>query len=665
MKIKEKKSGLLGIFRNIRWQLLLYDIFLFAAISFVMTWLLYLTTKINVPIRDMALTLGLILLFKIAGRVIWAVYRQIWRYGGVQSYIRLCIADGTTFLLFYVFDRLLPSNYHMAFVWTLSIFSVDLLFALFIRMVYRFCYKYADTSTKVGRLLNWMLKVCSFNRMKLDETIAEVRPQQKIKIAIIGAGRVGVGLAVELKNNRESVYAPVLFIDVNEEKIGRVIDGVPVIPEEQATNLELSEYGVQEVVLTLPHVQSSELKELYERYTGYGLKVKVYDYPQMQTAEGGKRMVRDFDVEELLFRKENLVVDDQVAAYYKGKTVLVTGGGGSIGSELCRQLARIGAAHIIILDIYENNAYDIQQELGMIYKGSVKISVEIISVTDRQALRRAFEKYRPDVVLHAAAHKHVPLMEHNCLEAAANNVFGTLNVVETSEETGVSRFIMISTDKAVNPTNVMGATKRLCEQIVLNHGRRGTPTSFSATRFGNVLGSNGSVIPLFKRQLANGGPLTVTDKRIVRYFMTIPEASQLVLTSGAIARNGQLFVLDMGHPVKIIELAESIIRLSGLTPYKDVDIVETGLRPGEKLYEELLVRDGSLGKTDNEKIFIETDEPITDAELEEKLRLLKAAIDSGSDDEVRETLHRIVETFHIPEEINRNADKAEEVAAAN
>ena len=309
-----------------------------------------------------------------------------------------------------------------------------------------------------------------------------------------------------------------------------------------------------------------------------------------------------------------------------------------------------------MLDVYENGVYDIQQELRTRYP-ELNLRVEIASVCDREGIERILQVHTPDIVLHAAAHKHVPLMERNVMEAVKNNVFGTLNMVELCEKYGVKRFIMISTDKAVNPTNVMGATKRMCEMIV--QSRKGKVTSFSATRFGNVLGSNGSVIPLFRRQIANGGPVTVTDKRITRFFMTIPEASQLVMTSGAMAKNGELYVLDMGKPVKIYDLAEGMIRLSGLEPYKDIDIIETGLRPGEKLYEELLIRTEEMDKTENDLIFIERDKPLTQEEIQEKLDILQKAIETGHNSKVKEALMKVVPTFHTPEEVNGTSEDEE------
>ena len=335
-----------------------------------------------------------------------------------------------------------------------------------------------------------------------------------------------------------------------------------------------------------------------------------------------------------------------------GRTVLVTGGGGSIGSELCRQIVKHHPKRLVIFDIYENNAYDIQQELLDQYGKDLPLSVEIGSVRDPRRLDMLFDTYKPDVVFHAAAHKHVPLMETSPQEAIRNNVFGTLNTVRAADAHGVKKFILISTDKAVNPTSVMGASKRLCEMVVQSMAGC-SQTTFAAVRFGNVLGSNGSVVPLFRRQIAKGGPVTVTDKRVIRYFMTIPEAAQLVL--------------DMGRPVKILELAENMIRLSGYEPYRDIEIVETGLRPGEKLYEELLIAGRDLEKTGNGMIFVEHQPPVTPEELERKLTLLNDALEKTMRTEdiscIREVLHRVVPTFHEPEEVNAAQGETVEIPA--
>lgn len=373
-------------------------------------------------------------------------------------------------------------------------------------------------------------------------------------------------------------------------------------------------------------------------------------------------MIYDYKEEDLLFRPTNQFLNEATMSWYKNKSVLITGGGGSIGSELARQIASCDPSRLVILDVCENGAYDIQQELRIKYGDELNLRIEIVSICDKEKIEKILRENTPDVVLHAAAHKHVPLMERNVCEAVTNNVFGTLNLVETCEKYGVKRFIMVSTDKAVNPTNVMGATKRMCEMIV--QSRSGEKTSFSATRFGNVLGSNGSVIPLFKRQIANGGPITVTDKRIIRYFMTIPEAAQLVMTSGAMASNGELYVLDMGNPVKIIDLAENMVRLSGLKPYEDIDIVEIGLRPGEKLYEELLIKTEELDKTDNNMIFVERDKPLSWEKIEHKLEILKEAVGTQSNRVVKKALMQVVPTYHTPEEVNENAIAAEEMRVA-
>ena len=352
-------------------------------------------------------------------------------------------------------------------------------------------------------------------------------------------------------------------------------------------------------------------------------------------------MIKEFNADELLFRKPVAILNEKTDSCYRNKVILIAGGGGSIGSEICRQLANMNPKKIVLLDIYENGVYDVQQELRIAYKDTLDLQIEIASITNKCALKRIFKQYNPQIVINAAAHKHVPLMEHNCIEAAENNVFGTMNLVELCEEHKTEQFIMISTDKAVNPTSVMGATKRMCEMIVQSASTYGK-TKYTATRFGNVLGSAGSVIPLFKKQILNGGPVTLTDKRITRYFMTISEASQLVLRAGAMENNGGLFVLDMGEPVKILELAENMIRLSGV---KGIDIVETGLRPGEKLYEELLVKTEELEKTENSLIFIVRETPFDKTEIEQKIEILKKSCETGNDGLVREALKLVVPTY--------------------
>jgi len=544
------------------------------------------------------------------------VYRQIWRYSFSGAYIRLILSDFVAVILYYTLQLVLPME-KITFLRVFSVVSLNLLLTIGIRLIYQYGYEYAnsraDQNSPFIRLFQ-MLTGLSFDA-KENGLQNSAPAAAKIRIAIVGAGSVGVMLAEELLKNPRSSYAPCCFIDIDRSKIGREILGLPVLPSNASISEKLARYAVQEIVFALPRIETDRLKELYAFYKETGCKVKVYDYPVMQTAESGKRHLREFDIEELLFRQPVDLLDEKTSAYYRDKVVLITGGGGSIGSELCRQIARMQPKTLVIADIYENGAYDIQQELRIAYGEKLRLCVEIVSVCDVQGLEKVFRTHRPQIVLHAAAHKHVPLMEHNCCEAVQNNIFGTWNAVCIAEKYRVERFIMISTDKAVNPTNVMGATKRICEMIVQSRSQTPSETTFSATRFGNVLGSAGSVVPLFKKQILNGGPVTVTDKRIIRYFMTIPEASQLVLQSGVMAKNGELFVLDMGKSVRILELAESMIRLSGFEPYRDIDIVETGLRPGEKLYEELLIRTEELDQTENSMIFIERDAPLSPEEL--------------------------------------------------
>ncbi len=639
---------------NIRWMLVVYDFLILAIVDFLLLGL-YRGNE-NFSLSGIALHFSITAVCVFLARFIGNVYHQVWRYGGIQCYIRLLCVDFAAFLLNlilkFVLPVLFPSMESITFARLLSIVCMNLLGALVIRMIYRYAYKCRDLSTTRGKFLNVLLRIFAGNLSK-----QEVQDDaQKIKIAIVGAGRVGVALAEELLANESAAYYPRCFIDVDSEKVGKVIHGIPVLPENEASVEYLKEHGIQEVVFSISDKAQANKKALFDKYLHAGYKIKVYDYPVMQTA-GKKRYLREFDIEELLFRQPIHISEELTYSYYRDKVVLITGGGGSIGSELCRQLAKMGPKQIIILDIYENGAYDVQQELKIAYGNRLDVCIEICSITNYKAMARVFEAYHPDIVINAAAHKHVPLMEHNCIEAVENNVFGTKNLVELCEKYRTKRFMMVSTDKAVNPTNVMGATKRMCEMIVQSASTGGT-VKYSTTRFGNVLGSAGSVIPLFKRQILNGGPITLTDKRIIRYFMTIPEASQLVLQSGAMAKNGELFVLDMGQPVKIYDLAENMIRLSGA---RNIEIVETGLRPGEKLYEELLVKTEELDKTENSLIFIERDTPLEKAELQKRLNLLKEACEAGDDDHVRNVLRQVVPTFRMPEEVNAKAEKSEEM----
>ncbi|MBQ8395537.1 MAG: polysaccharide biosynthesis protein [Oscillospiraceae bacterium] len=421
----------------------------------------------------------------------------------------------------------------------------------------------------------------------------------------------------------------------------------------------IEKLGIREVIIAIVNRDGEDLSKLYYEYHNLGCNVRVYD-SLVSGNEVKKGVLREFSIEDLLFRNTVDVSDERELEFYSGKTVLVTGGGGSIGSEICRQIAKCHPKKLVVLDIYENNAYDIQQELIRKYGDRLDFAVEIGSVRDYDRLDEIFNTYRPDVVFHAAAHKHVPLMESCGAEAIKNNCIGTYNTANAAEKYGAEKFILISTDKAVNPTNIMGATKRICEMIV--QCRADSKTSFAAVRFGNVLGSNGSVIPLFKRQIAEGGPVTITDKRIIRYFMTITEASQLVILAGAMAKKGELFVLNMGKPVKIYDLAVNMIKLSGLEPDKDIKIEEIGLRPGEKLYEELLMKTEVLDKTENNMIFIERDASYTREEVDKKLEMLIGAL--GDNNRIKEAVAAAVPTYRAPDEINKDAEKSEEMKLA-
>ena len=644
MKMKKylKKQSLL---------LTVYDLFI-ACFSCFVIFYLYLHKTGDLIAPDTILIKSLIFIITVFGiRYLFKLYSQVWRYAEVNCYLKLMVSDFLAMGLYYVMDRIVLQSIfdikRLSFGNTVSLFSINLLITLATRIVYRYCFKYGNNVTGLGKLSNKILQIFSFGRVKtLNNSVAI-----KIPVAILGAGRIGTSLAQEFNNNANSIYTPAMFLESDLNKIGKEIDNIHIY-DENISKKQFEKYRIEEVIFTVPNMDINKRQELYKRYKDYGLRIKVYDNPVVESSKK-KNKIRDFDIEDLLFRKTINVIDEKTTNYYKNKVVLITGGGGSIGSEMARQIAKMNPKQLILVDIYENGVYDVQTELRLIYKNELKLAVEISNVCDRKAMEKIFSMYKPNIVIHAAAHKHVPLMEHNCAESINNNVFGTLVTVETSEKFNVERFILVSTDKAVNPTNVMGATKRMCEMIVKAHSeKKNIKTTFSMTRFGNVLNSAGSVIPLFEKQISNGGPVTITDKRIIRYFMTIPEASQLVLKSGAMAKNGELFVLDMGKPVKILELAENMIKLSGLRPYEDIEIEETGLRPGEKLYEELLINNKNLTKTKDDLIFIEDDKPLTMKKLNENISLLQKACDSKDDEKARKALRKTVPTYKKPEEIN-------------
>ena len=475
------------------------------------------------------------------------------------------------------------------------------------------------------------------------------------RIMLIGAGESGRMLSRELRTSAQVQGRLCCVIDDNPQLHGKYLDGVRIVGGRDQIENAAKRYNITQILFAIPTIQPEEKAAILNicKMTGCRLRVLPGLY-QLLNGEVSLSAVKDVQVEDLLGRSPVQLNKTVVSDFLEEKVVMVTGGGGSIGSELCRQIATCHPRQLIILDIYENNAYDIQQELKRQYGTRLDLRVEICSIRDKKRVYQIFEQYRPDVVFHAAAHKHVPLMEDCPDEAIKNNIFGTYHVVRAAEKYGVKKFVMISTDKAVNPTNLMGATKRFCEMIL--QSRRGSSTEFCAVRFGNVLGSNGSVIPLFKRQIANGGPVTITDKRIIRYFMTIPEAAMLVLEAGAMAKQSQIFVLDMGQPVKILTLAENLIRLSGLEPYKDIEIKEIGLRPGEKLYEELLMQSEHLLTTANDKIFVEEQQVIPQRDIMCGLISLDNFVSAQRPkDELIALMRYLVPTFRDPDEVNREA----------
>ena len=425
----------------------------------------------------------------------------------------------------------------------------------------------------------------------------------KSNVMVVGAGEAGNMIIREILASESLNKTICCAIDDNPEKIGSYIRGIKIVGNSDSIPHFVNRYGINEIIIAIPSASKAEVRRVVDICKDQGCALKILPgINQLVGKEGSLASLRDVEVEDLLGREPVQVDLDSIMGYVTGKTVLVTGGGGSIGSELCRQLADHGVGKLVVVDIYENNAYDIEQELKSTHP-ELDLVVLIASVRNSLRMRKIFDKYKPQIVYHAAAHKHVPLMEESPDEAIKNNVFGTYKTVLAADACGVERFVLISTDKAVNPTNIMGASKRICEMIIQTYNKRSN-TEFVAVRFGNVLGSNGSVIPLFKKQIASGGPVTVTHPDIIRYFMTISEAVSLVLQAGAYAKGGEIFVLDMGAPVRILDLAENMIRLSGFVPYHDIDIVFSGLRPGEKLYEEMLMKEEGMQDTDNRLIHI-------------------------------------------------------------
>ena len=551
------------------------------------------------------------------------LYSSLWAYAGVVEMQRIILAVFETTIVEVFISMIkekngegyfLPRTYHFLYFFILLLLSAG------IRFLYRTV------------------------RMQITSRVNSANVQTS-RVMLIGAGETGHMVIRDVLSSASVMKELCCIIDDDKNKVGSYINGIKVVGDRYSIPENAEKFKINEIIIAIPSASRKELSELINICTSTGCKLKITpSVTEIMEGHISATLLRDVSVEDLLGREPVNVELDLVMGYVSGKTVLVTGGGGSIGSELCRQIAGHKPKQLIIVDIYENNAYDIELELRHNFP-ELNLVVLIASVRNLDRLDSIFDTYRPNLVYHAAAHKHVPLMENSPNEAIKNNVLGTYNTVKTADKYGVERFVLISTDKAVNPTNVMGASKRICEMIIQTFGHH-SKTEFVAVRFGNVLGSNGSVIPLFKKQIENGGPVTVTHPDIIRYFMTIPEAVSLVLQAGAYAKGGEIFILEMGEPVKILDLAKNIIRLSGFVPDRDIKIEFSGLRPGEKLYEELLMEEEGLRDTDNKLIHIgreiEMDEDKFKSELEE---IIELAFTEPSGEKIREAIRKIVPTY--------------------
>lgn len=552
---------------------------------------------------------------------IFRLYNSVWRYASDTEMVNVVIAVTICAVMqpviFWMLDTYVPKSFP---------FFYGFFLALFVGGV-RFSYR--------------------FLRMVQNKRLNHYNAPERQNYMIVGAGASGNAILQEVQSSKYLSMHVACFIDDNPGCQGKYLRGVPIVGGREKIAESVEKYDIDEIIIAIPSASRSKLRPLLEICKETGRRIQIL--PGMyQIIKGDVNVsnLREVQIEDLLGRDPIEVNVEEIIGYVQNKTVLVTGGGGSIGSELCRQVARHSPKCLIILDIYENNAYEIQQELKRDYPG-LDLVVLIGSVRNTRRVDEIFRDYRPDIVYHAAAHKHVPLMEDSPNEAIKNNVFGTLKVAAAADRYGTGKFVMISTDKAVNPTNIMGASKRICEMVIQNMNRK-SRTEYVAVRFGNVLGSNGSVVPLFKKQIEKGGPVTVTHPDIIRYFMTIPEAVSLVLQAGAYARGGEIFVLDMGEPMKILDLAKNMIKLSGYRVDEDIKIEFTGLRPGEKMYEELLMREEGLKETANRMIYIGRPIEYDDALFERQLeRLQEASLNESQD--IRALVREIVPGYQYEE----------------
>lgn len=557
-------------------------------------------------------------------------YSNIIRYENNQDYLMYILLSILTLIIVSIIEELILHMVNPSIKLNLA---VGILVGIII-VIYHLTIRYALLSDIANKGINYT-------------------PKDQKKLLLIGGGYSANDIIKTLNSTLKGEYEIIGIIDDNKKRRGYSVAGVRIIGNRYDIIKICEKYGVDEIFFSIVNIDNKDKKEILELCNKTNAKVKVLpSLRELITEENLFGSLRDVEIEDLLGRDPVELDNNNIKSLINDKIVLVTGGGGSIGEELCRQIMLHNPKQLLMLDIYENNLYNIELELKAKYPNN-DIRAIIANIRDEDRIFELFEEFRPEVVFHAAAHKHVPLMENNPTEAIKNNVFGTYNLVNACDKYETSRFILISTDKAVNPTNIMGATKRLCEMIIQAKDKESS-TEYVAVRFGNVLGSNGSVVPLFKKQIAEGGPVTVTHKEITRFFMTIPEAVALVLQSITYAKGGEIFVLNMGEPVKIYDLAKSLIELSGLKLGEDIDIEITGLRPGEKLYEELLMDEENLEKTDHEKIFITEPMEFTMADIEEKLDAFREIIDDEITDKeiIRQTMKNCVPTYRDPKEVN-------------
>ncbi len=617
----------MGKFNLRKIVLMLADVFVIVVSGLTLNYVLALTKVIGPESNGMLLYYLVINLLS-CSVMMFALgsYSRLWRYFDIKDYLACGFAMAAGFVIGFAVLTMMNMSPRKIFV--LLYFIVATLGV----MLFRFIFK------------KTFLELVDVGHNEVYE-----------RTLIVGAGNAARMILTEIENAKtdpnnpsKNIY-PVCMVDDDTTKLHTKLNGVEIVGTCPEIPVICAKYHITNIIVAIPSCEEEEKRKILDYCSATECKIKVVPYISEILFSDDNPLIsqaKEIKIEDLLGRKPIEFNRKKISDFINGKVCMVTGGGGSIGSELVRQIVKYNPRQVIIVDIYENNAYDIQQELMLEYGNAINLVTIISSVRDYDKMELLFNKYKPQVVFHAAAHKHVPLMETVPEEAVKNNIFGTFNVAELSKQYNVDKFVMISTDKAVNPTNVMGATKRACEMIIQYESQNSSHTEFVTTRFGNVLGSNGSVIPLFRRQIESGSPVTVTHPDIIRYFMTIPEAVSLVLEAGAMAKGGEIFVLDMGAPVKITTLAENLIRMYGKVPYKDVPIVFTGLRPGEKLFEELLMDEEGLKSTENKKIFIGNQIDIDEKELLRKLEILRNVADANDSERTVEFLADLVPTFN-------------------